>query len=289
MAWADFTDVRCYYEIRGEGEPLLLIPGLGGSCRTWDPVLPELSRQFTLILFDNRGMGRSVAKRPARDLAHLSADIIELLDFLQLDRAHVIGISLGGIIAQRLAIDHPSRIDRLALVSCTDRFSPYLRQIATLLGHALRHFPPETFLRTVELLGTAPEYLDAHADEIERRVTLKCGEGFSRRALADQLRCLACSDREAEQEGPITNPTLVLAGEHDALIPNCYARRMASRIRGSEFEIIRGAGHNPFAECPERVVPRIVRFFTSDRGMPVADSSMDGSEWMLSAGGVGSP
>jgi pimeloyl-ACP methyl ester carboxylesterase len=286
MAWADLTDVRCYYEIRGEGEPLLLIPGLGGNCRSWDPALPQLAGHFTLILFDNRGMGRSVAKRPARDLAHLSSDIIELLDFLQLDRAHVMGISLGGIIGVRLAIDHPSRIDRLALVSCTDQFSPYLRQIATLLGHALRHFPPETFLRTVELLGTAPEYLDAHMADIERRVTLRCAEGFSRRALADQLRCLACSDRNIE-EGPITNPTLVLAGEHDALIPNCYARRMASRIRGSEFEIIQGAGHNPFAECPERIVPRLVRFFTSGRGMPVADSAMEGSD-LLSAGGVGS-
>lgn len=287
MAWAELSDVRCYYEIRGEGEPLLLIPGLGGNCRSWDPALPELARHFTLILFDNRGMGRSVAKRPARDLAHLSADIIELLDFLQLDRAHVMGISLGGMIAVRLAIDHPSRIDRLALVSCTDRFSPYLRQIATLLGHALRHFPPETFLRTVELLGTAPEYLDAHAAEIDRRVALRCAEGFSRRALAGQLRCLASSDRGTIEEGPIQNPTLVLAGEHDALIPNCYARRMAERIGGSEFEVIGGAGHNPFAECPERVVPRVVRFFNAGRGMRVAGSSMDGSD-LLRAGGVGS-
>lgn len=286
MAWADLTDVRCYYEIRGEGDPLLLIPGLGGSCRSWDPALPELARHFTLILFDNRGMGRSVAKRPARDMAHLSADIIELLDFLQLDRAHVMGISLGGIIAVRLAVDHPSRIDRLALVSCTDRFSPYLRQVATLLGHALRHFPPETFLRTIELLGTAPEYLDAHTPDMERRVALRCAEGFSRRALADQLRCLACSER-TDEEGPITNPTLVLAGEHDALIPNCYARRMAGRIHGSEFEVIRGAGHNPFAECPERIVPRIVRFFTSGHGTAVADPAIEHSQ-TLSAGGVGS-
>jgi 3-oxoadipate enol-lactonase len=287
MAWADLTDVRCYYEIRGEGDPLLLIPGLGGSCRSWDPVVPELSRHYTLVLFDNRAMGQSIARRPARDLAHLASDALELLDFLQLERTHVIGISLGGIIAQRLAMDHPSRVDRLALVSCTDRFSPYLRQIAGLLGHALRHFPPEMFLRTVELLGTAPEFLDAHAAEIDRRVMLRCAEGFSRRALADQLRCLACSDGEAEERS-ITNPTLVLAGEHDALIPNCYARRMAGRIRGSEFEIIRGAGHNPFAECPERIVPRLVRFFTSARGMPVAGSTIEESE-MLSAGGVGCP
>src|SRR5215217_6309557 len=125
MAWAELTDCRCYYELVGEGEPLLLIPGLGGTCRLWDPVLPELARHFTLILLDNRNVGRSVSKgkRPATTLAHNASDLVELLDALQLDRTHVMGVSLGGVIAQRMAVDHASRVDRLVLVSCTDRFS----------------------------------------------------------------------------------------------------------------------------------------------------------------------
>src|SRR5947207_13087468 len=118
--WAELSDVRLYYEVIGEGAPLLLIPGLGNTCRVWDPVSPELARHFSLILVDNRGLGRSVARRKPRDLSAYSTDYCELLNALQLDRAHVLGLSFGGVIAQRVAMDHPSRVDRLVLVSCTD-------------------------------------------------------------------------------------------------------------------------------------------------------------------------
>ena len=74
MAWADLTDCRAYYEVIGEGEPLLLIPGLGATCRLWDPIVPELARHFTLIMLDNRGMGLSKPKRKPRSLADYSTD-----------------------------------------------------------------------------------------------------------------------------------------------------------------------------------------------------------------------
>src|SRR2546430_10704359 len=167
MAWAELTDVRCYYEVLGQGDPLLLVPGLGVTCRTWDPVLPELARHFTLIMIDNRGLGLSQMKRPPRTTADYSTDLVELLDHLQLDRAHVIGLSLGGIIAQRLASDHPSRRDGLVLVSCADRFSPYLKQTALMLRHALRRFSWEEFARAVELLGSSPEYVDGNEKLVE--------------------------------------------------------------------------------------------------------------------------
>src|SRR4051795_6753537 len=151
MAWAELSDVRCYYELLGEGPPLVLIPGLGGHCRVWDSMAPQLAKHFTLVLIDNRGLGRSRARRKPRTLADYSTDIAELLDELQLDRAHVLGLSLGGIIAQRFAIDHPSRVDRLVLVSCADRFSPYLRQMAMMLKHALMRFKWLEFARAMEL------------------------------------------------------------------------------------------------------------------------------------------
>src|SRR5437773_4371679 len=125
MAWAELSDVRCYYEVVGEGDPVLFVAGLGGNCRVWDPVIPYLAQEFSCILTDNRGLGRSVARRKPRTLADYSADMAELLDKLQLERAHVLGLSLGGIIAQRFAIDHPSRVDRLVLVSCAERFTAY--------------------------------------------------------------------------------------------------------------------------------------------------------------------
>ena len=263
MAWAELSDVRCYYELVGQGDPLLLIPGLGGDCRVWDPVAPLLEEHFTLVLADNRGLGRSVARRKPRSLADYAADLAELLDVLQLDRAHVLGISLGGLIAQRFAVDHPRLVDRLVLVSCTDRFSPYLMRITQLLGRSLRRLSREAFVQTMELLGTAPLYLDAHVEEIDRmaRERIKCG--VPARAMGDQLRCLLRSEIP-EEHYRIPAPTLVISGEHDALIPNCYGRLMADKIPGSRFVLVGGAGHNPIVEAPETVVPMIADFLKQE-------------------------
>ena len=259
MAWAELSDVRCYYELHGEGEPLLLVPGLGGNCRVWDPIAPLLADQFSLILFDNRGIGRSAARRKPRTLADYSADMAELLDVLRLDRAHVLGLSLGGIIAQRFAIDHPGRVDRLVLVSCTDRFSAYLLRITALLGHSLRRFPRRVFVQMMELLCTAPLYLDANEKQLDAEAEERCKAGVPARALGTQLRALLRSEVDPA-DYRITAPTLVVAGEHDALIPNCYARLMAGKISGSRFALVPGAGHNPMAEMPDVVLPMIAKF-----------------------------
>jgi 3-oxoadipate enol-lactonase len=270
MAWADLSDVRLYYEIIGEGEPLLLIPGLGATCRLWDPVIPDLARHFTLILLDNRDIGRSVSKarKPAPNLTYLAADVAELMDELQLDRCHVMGVSLGGAIAQRFAVEHASRLDRLVLVSCTDRFSPYLWQIAGLLGQTLRRLPKEAFVRMLEVLGTAPQYLDENADLCEQRAVAKVRMKIPARAIGNQMRALARSEMDYGT-GQITAPTLVIAGEFDAIIPSCYAKQMADKIPGSRYVLIRGAGHNPLADFPERAAPWVVQFLKSTTLEPV--------------------
>jgi pimeloyl-ACP methyl ester carboxylesterase len=259
MAWAELTDCRAYYEVIGEGEPLLLIPGLGATCRLWDSIVPELAQHFTLIMLDNRGMGLSKAKKKPRTLADYSSDYAELLDYLNVDETHVLGLSLGGIAAQRLAVDHPQKVKRLILMSCADRFSPYLLRITALLGHSLRWFPRMLFLQTMELLATAPLYLDEHVDEIDLLMKKKCEEAIPKSAMATQLRCLLRSELEPA-DYRITAPTLVVAGEYDALIPSCYAKIMANKIPGSQFVLLKGAGHNPLTEIPDVSLPLVVKF-----------------------------
>ena len=272
MAWAELTDCRAYYEVIGEGEPLLLIPGLGATCRLWDPIVPELARHFTLIMLDNRGMGLSKAKKKPRTLADYSADYAELLEYLNVDETHVLGLSLGGIAAQRLAVDHPQKIKRLVLMSCADRFSPYLLRITALLGHSLRWFPRMLFLQTMELLATAPLYLDEHVDEIDRLMREKCSDPVPKSAMATQLRCLLRSELEPA-DYRITAPTLVIAGEYDALIPSCYAKIMANKIPGSHFVLLKGAGHNPLTEMPDVSLPLVVKFLR-DGKVPVAEENV---------------
>jgi len=273
MAWADLTDVQCYYELLGEGDPLLLIPGLGTTCRLWDGIAPELAQHFSLILPDNRDVGKSIGKtRTPRMLSDFSADLIELLDRLQIERAHVLGISLGGVIAQRLAIDHPGRVNRLVLVSCSNHFWPYLTEMTKLLGKMVGGISLTAYQRTMELLGTAPEYFDAHQDRINQKIAAAKKSRISRRAVLRQLRCLAASEPRPD-EYRIESPTLVLSGEYDVIVPHCYASRMARDIPGSVFELVSNCGHNPLDEAPDRVLPRVIKFLESKPNQRLGDDS----------------
>ena len=264
MPFADLTDVRLYYELLGSGDPVLLIPGLGATCRMWDSVAPELAEHFHLILPDNRNVGKSVGRRKPRRLSDFAADLVELLDRLQLDRVHIVGISLGGVIAQRMAVEHPARIHRLVLISTAHRFGPYLRDVSAMLGRSLYRMSYSTFQRNVELLGTAPAYYDSHIDEVERKIEMVRENHAPRGAVVTQLRCLAVSEIE-EPDYHITAPTLVLSGEYDALVPNCYSKRMAAEIPGSEFHVLAGCGHNPLTESPETALPLIIEFLERER------------------------
>jgi aminoacrylate hydrolase len=259
MPEIDLTDVRLHYELSGSGEAVLLVPGLGQTARVWDPLATILAEHYSVILMDNRGIGQSIQMRPARRLDDYVSDCLELLDALQVDRAHIVGMSFGGVLAQRFAADHPGRVDRLVLISTTGHSSPYLRHMAVLLGHALRHFPLRLFYQTIELLGTSPPYYDAHEVEITESVSKRGSARATRRVLGSQLRCLV-STVSAGNGRTIAAPTLVLAGEYDALIPNCYGKELAAELADARFVLLERGGHNPVSENPQAVGDEICRF-----------------------------
>ncbi|MDH3584515.1 MAG: alpha/beta hydrolase, partial [Phycisphaerae bacterium] len=227
------------------------------------PVVGELGKHFSVVRLDNRGIGQSKGHRPVTRLHDYSADLVELLDHLQVERAHVLGLSLGGVVAQRFTMDHGDRVDRLVLVSCPHRFGPYLREIAQLLGQSLRYFPRKLFARTMEILGSGPGFIDESPEKIDQNVAETVAQKISRAALVQQLKALGASDNDVEHgEFGIDHPTLVIGGEYDSLIPHRYTRQMSEVIPGSRFLLVEEAGHNPFMECPEKIVPAIISFLT---------------------------
>ncbi|MCG3178583.1 MAG: hypothetical protein BIFFINMI_00911 [Phycisphaerae bacterium] len=264
MSWAELTDCRCFYELTGDGPGVLLIPGLGATARVWQPVVPSLAERFTLLTPDNRDMGRSLARRPVHTLRDYTADLVELLDHLGARRIHVVGMSLGGIIAHRLAADHPSRVERLVLISAASRFTPYLSEIGWLLGQMLRHFPRDIYTRTFELLGCGPLTLDRDPSRLQRLAAEELVDPTPRRALGRQLRALLASAPVDECQ-PIAAPTLVMSGRYDVLIPACYGRQLANSIRGARFVEIPQAGHNPVSECPDYVARAVGGFLADGR------------------------
>lgn len=259
MAFADLTDCRCYYELRGRGEPVLLLPGLGSTCRVWDPICDELSRDFCLIAPDNRDIGHSVGRRRVGSVRDFSADLLELLDHLQVEWTHVLALSLGGVIAQQFVHDHPSRVAGLVLVSSSHRVTPYLREMIKLVAQSAHRFPRPLFLRTMAILSSGPLFLDADPKSIGRRVEQDLRLKIPAMTLIHQLRCITAAEK-IRHNHHITAPTLVMAGEHDSLIPSCYAKQLADTIPGSRHLVIPDAGHNPLVEYPQRTLPVIKGF-----------------------------
>jgi 3-oxoadipate enol-lactonase len=201
-------------------------------------------------------------------LHHYAADLIELLDHLQVQRAHVIGMSFGGMIAQWLAIEHPSRVGRLVLVSTAHQLTPYLGELAQLLGHAVYLLPRQLFERLLTLLTTSPLALRPDAANTDSRMK----DEVAASEIVRQLRCITRSI-PTDNDYRIQAQTLVLAGEFDALIPSCFGRTMASMIPDSRFLLIHGAGHNVLRDAPLQTADVIRQFLES--GMAMQPGELD--------------
>jgi len=264
MPTSGLRGFELYYEAHGGGDglPLLLIMGMGGTCQGWLVLhVPELSKERTNIIFDNRGAGRSEDPGTPFTTRDMAADGVALLDELGIERAHVLGGFLGGMVAQEVALGHPERVKSLILAGSFARPDAKRRMLLELWqGMAEQGLPAELRLKN-RLCWTLSDatleqedlvdamwrfYLEDDA-ELEDRV-------FVRQAAA----CLAHDTRE--RLGAIRAPTLVVYGEHDALAPEPLQRELAAGIPGARLVQIPGAGHLVAAEMAPRFNGLVARF-----------------------------
>ena len=228
---------RLHVQRQGAGEPLLLITGFAISSEVFSPVIGAYAAHYDCIRYDNRGAGRSHVPWRPTSIPELAGDAVRLLDALQLDSAHVYGLSMGGMIAQELAIRFPDRVRGLVL-GATSHGGPRSvlpsPRIAELVGRAL--FTPGFREREPELVRTYLGLLGAHR--------------ASARGLLSHLAASAYHDTRARL-GSITAPTLVMHGEHDELTPVANARQLAAGIPHATLAIIPDSGHGYLVEQPE--------------------------------------
>ena len=242
-----------WYERRGGGEPLLLITGFGISGAVFEPVLDRYAERFSCIVFDNRGSGRSQAPLRPTSMPELAADTVGLLDELGIASAHVYGVSMGGMIAQEVALRFPERVRGLVL-GCTSPGGPRsvrptvreLRVVAAAAASAPRSPVDGT-------LGAVLFSERFRRDEPERARFLL--EHFRRhlpaaQGVAAQLLASVFHDTVSRLD-QVQAPTLVLHGERDVMAPLDNARMLAERIPNAELAIVPGAGHAYALERPD--------------------------------------
>jgi pimeloyl-ACP methyl ester carboxylesterase len=240
---------KIYWEESGVGDPLLLIMGLGYTLEMWHRTRPLVAARFRTIVFDNRGVGRSDVSAEAWSIADMASDAAAVLDAAGVRRAHVFGISMGGMIAQEFAIAYPDRINRLVL-GCTACGGPKSIPAApvvleTLMARA--NMTPEEGVRAM-----VPYIYDSSTprERIEEDLAIRL-RTFPRAAgYLGQISAISkwsCYERL----GKIAAPTLVIHGETDELVPPENGRILAEKIPGAKLVMLANASHLFTTDRPE--------------------------------------
>ena len=255
-----------YYELHGEGPPLVLVMGIGYDSSLWTLAqVPVLSTQFQVILVDNRDAGRSSKARHPYTIADMADDLAGLLDALGIQRTHLLGLSMGGMIALEFALRHGDRLDRLVLTGTGAAPARSAVDPIQIWSWVKANDPTgEVFggQQFVSLFSTA--FLRNH-DAVRDTAELLASnpypmspEAYGRQA--DAYRQFDALDRLAA----ITAPTLVVVGEQDLLTPPWIAREVAEAIPGARFEVIRGDGSSHLVpiECPDEFNRLVLNFLS---------------------------
>jgi pimeloyl-ACP methyl ester carboxylesterase len=252
-------EVRLACEARGEGPPLLLIMGLGYGRWGWEPVAEPLAQDFRVLTFDNRGVGESDVPPGPYTMRQLAADAAAVLDAFELERAHVMGTSLGGMIAQELAIEQPERVGRLVLACTTPggvTSYPMPQQTVDLMLEATQLDPLVAVRRFTEnALAAGAD----RADLVERILELRLSNRFDFAGWQAQAMAGATFDA-IERLGGIQAPTLVLTGTADAVVDWRNSELLTERIPDARLELFPGCGHLFFWEEPDRFVTLVREF-----------------------------
>lgn len=249
------------YEVAGSGPPLLLISGLGYGAWIWGRVAPLLAGEHTVITFDNRGAGGSDKPDGPFSTAQMAADALGLLDGLGIGRAHVLGHSLGGYIAQELALAAPDRVDKLILASTTHG-GPGVIPIppAALSVMMDRSGEPLDVIKRGIAVATAPGWPEAHPDEVGELIRYRLTGPVPPAAYSAQVAAGAAHDAAA-RVGQITkSPVLVIAGDADNVVPPGNAQLLATKIPGAQIQLLRNAGHMLPIEAPRELAAAVSAF-----------------------------
>lgn len=268
MPIAQVNGIELFYTVQGENinPPLLLISGFNSDSSAWASVMSLLVKHYQVIRFDNRGIGRSTAPDHPYTVQQMAADTAALLDSLSIETAHIAGHSMGGQIAQELALAYPGKVQSLSLLSCWAQRDAKFNSLIQLFGDLAQQLDSRLYHQILvpwlftESFYSIPDLMDQLLAWIDSQPFPPTPHG-----LYHQSRAVLTSgtiDRLAQ----IHCPTLVLVGQEDLLTPVRFSQQLAEGIPGAELVVIEQGGHSFIVETPVAVGQAMLRFLASVTG-----------------------
>jgi pimeloyl-ACP methyl ester carboxylesterase len=265
MAKVEVRDIEIAYNTEGSGEPVVLIAGFTAVKETWELQVAELSKHFRVISFDNRGVGETTVPTAPFSIADMAADTAGLMDALGIDSAHFFGVSMGGLIAQVLALDYPERVKKVAL-GCTTHGGRHAvqpeREVMEILAKASDPtIPVEESVRLRLPVIFAERSMREEPERLEEFVRLAIRYWPTPEGAAGQFAALSVFNVK-RRLGEIRRPVLAITGSEDRMMPPENSRLLAEGIQGAEHYVVDGAGHSFFLEKPDEVNGVLIDFFS---------------------------
>jgi pimeloyl-ACP methyl ester carboxylesterase len=255
--------IEIYYEVSGAGTPLVLIAGLNYGLWIWHTMIPYLEQHFQVIAFDNRGAGQTDKPAGPYSAAMLADDTIGLMDTLGIAQADILGHSMGGFVAQQMALAHPERISRLVLASTNfggPNHIPVTQEALDVLMN--REGDVIDIVTRGVTVATAPGWVEANPGALQELIAYRLSVPVPPDAYQAQLGVgLGLMSAEAAFEGRLSAlamPTVIFFGEHDRVVPVGNADLLGQAIPHAHVTILENTGHIWMYEAPERATMALV-------------------------------
>jgi aminoacrylate hydrolase len=259
MPKANIGDAEIYYESHGSGEPLLLVPGLGGVGVYWKPNLPALSAKYRVIVHDHRGTGSSTHSKIKYSVDQMTDDLVRLMDHLKIESAHLVGHSTGGAIGQTLAIRSPERVKSMVLFATWTKADFFFKHLFSVRRDILTKVGKEAYVKAGTLFLFPPWWIKANAKMLEEREGLTIEHFPPVEVVASRIDAIVAFDRSAEI-GRIKTPTLVLCAKDDAITPAYFSEELAKKIPGAKLKVLADGGHCASESVPEEFNKAVLDF-----------------------------
>lgn len=235
-------DAELYYEIHGDGPPLLLIAGMGGVGGYWKPQVEYFARNYKTIVYDQRGTGRSSLTKSAYSVALLADDAMQLLDELGIEKVSLCGHSTGGMMAQNMALAHPERLNCMVVYASRGHADAFTRRAMGLRRKLLLDGKVEEFVRSTALFLYPSWWIVANNDTLVRNEDAAIAAFSDSEIMASRIQAVLDHD-QLENLPKISTPTLVTCAKDDFLTPTYYSEEMHRLIPGARLEFVSKGGH----------------------------------------------